>query len=83
MALELGAQGIRVNAVAPGHILPEDVYADHPEAYADELKDIPLRRMGTSRDIGNVASFLLSEEAPFISGEIICVDGGRHADSRA
>lgn len=83
LALELGAHGIRVNAIAPGHILPEAVYAAQREAYADELKDIPLGRMGTPRDIGNVAAFLLSEAASFISGEIICVDGGRHADSRS
>lgn len=76
LAKEVGSRGITVNAVAPGFIdtpmtqsLPEDV----KEAYK---KQIPLRRFGTPDDVANAVLFLASEEASYITGEVINVNGG-------
>jgi pteridine reductase len=72
-ALEF-APRIRVNGVAPGLILPP---AGKTEAYLDSLKDrVPLRMHGEADDIARAVLFLAS--SPFITGEIIFVDGGRH-----
>ena len=83
LALELGPHNIRVNAVAPGWMVTSEEYAAYQEDCQDEVAHTPLGRMGTPDDVGNAAVFLTSEEASFITGEIICVDGGRYADSRS
>ena len=83
LALELGSHGIRVNAIAPGWMVTPEEYMSYQKDYQDEVEHTPLQRMGTPRDVGNVAVFLASEEASFITGEVICVDGGRYADSRS
>ncbi|WP_390910448.1 SDR family oxidoreductase [Pseudosulfitobacter sp. SM2401] len=75
MAKELGPQGIRVNAVAPGAI----TVADNPrpdELNALFLKDTALGRLGEPEDIARVVRFLASEDAGFITGEILSVAGG-------
>lgn len=73
---EMGAKGIRANAIAPGFIetamtaaLPEDVRNEW-------IKRIPLRRGGTVDDIANVATFLASDMSSYVSGQVIQVDGG-------
>lgn len=75
-ARELGRYGIRVNAVAPGFIATE-ILADMPEKVLDGMKSrTPLRRLGEARDIANAYLFLASEEASYISGTVLRVDGG-------
>ncbi|MCP4423082.1 MAG: glucose 1-dehydrogenase [Chloroflexi bacterium] len=75
-ARELGRNGIRVNAVAPGFTLTEMV-RQMPEKILDGMKArTPLRRLGEPRDIANAYLFLASDEASFISGETLRVDGG-------
>jgi len=73
---ELGKFGIRVNAVAPGFTATEMVTA-MPEKILDGMKArTPLGRLGDPRDIANAYLFLASEEASFITGETLRVDGG-------
>ena len=75
-ARELGRNGIRVNAIAPGFILTEMVL-QMPEKIREEMAaHAPLRRMGEPRDIANAYLFLASDEASYISGEVLRVDGG-------
>jgi len=82
LALELGPNGIRVNCIGPGSMLTEGT----APAYAGELKAqraamVPLRRVGTPQDIANVAAFLCSDQASYVSGQIIYVDGGVSAQT--
>ncbi len=73
---ELGRYGVRVNAVAPGFTLTEMV-RQMPEKILDSMKShTPLRRLGEPRDIANAYLFLASDEASFITGEVLRVDGG-------
>jgi 3-oxoacyl-[acyl-carrier protein] reductase len=75
-ARELGRYGIRVNAVAPGFTATEMV-ASMPEKILDGMKGrTPLGRLGEPRDIANAYLFLASDEASFISGAVLRVDGG-------
>ena len=75
-ARELGKYGIRVNAVAPGFIATE-ILNSMPKKIIDGMKaKTPLRRMGDPRDIANAYLFLASDEASFITGETLRVDGG-------
>ena len=81
MALELATHGIRVNAVAPGDILTErsaDVVSDIKSMGSGGryLRQTPLGRRGSPEDIGNAVVFLLSDQAAFITGETLRVDGG-------
>ena len=78
MAIEWGPLGIRVNAVAPGLILAgmsDPIYAD-PEVRAARESKVPLGRLGSADDIANVVAFLASEEAGYITGQNLLVDGG-------
>jgi len=75
-ARELGRKGIRVNAVAPGFI-ETDMIKTIPEKVIAMLKEkTPLARMGTPQDIANAYLFLASDEASFITGTVLSVDGG-------
>lgn len=75
-AREFGRYGIRVNAIAPGFILTKMV-RQMPEKILEGMKGrTPLRRLGEPRDIANAYLFLASDEASFISGEVLRVDGG-------
>lgn len=75
-AREYGRYGIRVNAVAPGFISTEMVQK-MPENVINDMKThTPLGRLGTPEDVANVYAFLASEEAAFIHGAVISVDGG-------
>ncbi|MFN2221078.1 MAG: SDR family oxidoreductase [Chloroflexota bacterium] len=75
-ARELGRYGIRVNAVAPGFTLTEMV-RQMPEKILDGMKShTPLGRLGETRDIANAYLFLASDEASFVSGAVLRVDGG-------
>ena len=75
LARELGPKGIRVNAVAPG-IIETDMMKAVPKEIIDPLiRQIPLRRLGQPEDIANAFAFLASEEASYINGVILSVDG--------
>src|SRR5213078_2722195 len=83
LAIELGQFGITANAVAPGFIDTEMTRAtarrqghNPDEVIAHAAKTIPVRRVGQPRDVANVICFLSSEEAGFVSGQIIYVAGG-------
>ena len=76
VAKELASRGITCNAVAPGFI-ETDMTAKLPEAVVDEmLKTIPMKSMGQGEDVANLLIFLASENARYITGQVICVDGG-------
>lgn len=81
MAIELGSSNIRVNAVCPGYIqTPMSEAIDDEEKVMAYIKDkIPLNRRGKVTDIAGVFAFLASDDASFITGESIVVDGGQLA----
>jgi len=75
LARELGPKGIRVNAVAPG-ITETDMMKAVPKEVIDPMiQRIPLRRLGQPEDIANAFVFLASDEASYITGVILSVDG--------
>ena len=83
LAIELGRYGVTANAIAPGFIDTEMTRATairlghDPEEWKEEIAaQIPVRRAGTPRDIANLIAFLCSDEASFISGQVIYVAGG-------
>lgn len=73
---ELGSRGITVNAVAPGFIDTSMTQAMPKKALDAALASIALRRAGTSEDVANAVAFLASEEAAYITGQVLVVDGG-------
>jgi 3-oxoacyl-[acyl-carrier protein] reductase len=76
-AIELAPSGITVNAVLPGNILTEGL-AELGEDYAKQMAAaIPMRRLGSVDDIGYAALFLATEEAAYITGQTIVIDGGQ------
>jgi 3-oxoacyl-[acyl-carrier protein] reductase len=76
-AIELAPSGITVNAVLPGNILTEGL-AELGEDYAKQMAAaIPMRRLGSVDDIGYAALFLATDEAAYITGQTIVVDGGQ------
>ncbi len=75
-ARELASRGITVNAVAPGFVLTE-LTQDLPDALKDEITArTPLGRFGTTEEIANAVAFLASDEAAYITGQVLAVDGG-------
>ena len=76
VAKEISSRGITVNAVAPGFI-ETDMTANLPEAVVEEnLKSIPMKKLGKVEDVANLVRFLASDDASYITGQVICVDGG-------
>jgi 3-oxoacyl-[acyl-carrier protein] reductase len=76
IAKELGTRGITVNAIAPGFIT-----TDMTEVLSDKVKEklienVPLKRLGSPEDVANLAAFLASDNASYITGQVINVDGG-------
>lgn len=80
MAVDLGGYGIRVNAIGPGltHTWRTDAFRD-PAAYRAAADRVPLHRFGTVDDIAAMVAFLASDEASYVTGQIIYVDGGLSA----
>ncbi|AKH43194.1 NAD(P)-dependent dehydrogenase (short-subunit alcohol dehydrogenase family) [Altererythrobacter atlanticus] len=77
LAGELGPEDIRVNAIAPGSVpTPATEGFVSAEQYEQRARAIPLRRNGTPRDVAQAVAFLLSDEAEFINGAMLAVDGG-------
>lgn len=77
-ALEFAGYGITVNGVEPGNILTEGMQAHRSAAFIRSMEEaIPVGRMGTPRDVANAFLFLASDEADFITGTTIVVDGGQ------
>jgi 3-oxoacyl-[acyl-carrier protein] reductase len=76
VAKELGSRNVLVNAVAPGFIETDMTAAMTPEARAGLAGQIPLERLGTPQDIAGVVTFLASDQAAYITGQTIVVDGG-------
>jgi glucose 1-dehydrogenase/3-oxoacyl-[acyl-carrier protein] reductase len=77
MAAELGPHGIRVNAMAPGTTLTEEVARTFPEEHVAALvRSIPLRRMSEPEELGRLAVFLCSELARCVTGQLILADAG-------
>ena len=78
LAREVGARGVTVNAVAPGFIDTAMTQALNESQQEAILQQIPLGRMGGSADIANAVAFLASEDASYITGTIIHVNGGMY-----
>lgn len=79
MAIDFGPLGIRVNAICPGHIVTERVqprWDDNPTGLRFFEQQYPVRRVGRPVDIANAIVFLCSDEASFITGHALPVDGG-------
>jgi len=76
LAKEVGSRNITVNVVAPGYIPTELSSTIPPELLAKGIELMPLGRPGTPEDIANAVAFLVSDEANYITGQVLCVDGG-------
>jgi 3-oxoacyl-[acyl-carrier protein] reductase len=76
LAKELGARGIRVNAIAPGYIATELTDALPEPAREAILAGTPLGRLGEPADVARAVRFLVSDDAAFITGDVLAVDGG-------
>jgi 3-oxoacyl-[acyl-carrier protein] reductase len=76
-AIELASSGITVNAILPGNIATEGLASLGPEYAAGMTAAIPLRRLGSVDDIGYAALFFATDEAAYISGQTIVIDGGQ------
>lgn len=75
-AKELASRNIRINAVAPGFIWTEMTEKLGEAAIKARMEQIPLGRFGTAKEVSNVVKFLVSEDASYITGQVISVDGG-------
>jgi 3-oxoacyl-[acyl-carrier protein] reductase len=76
LARELGSRGVRANVVAPGYVKTRLTEVLPEEATAAMLQNTPLARLGEPEDIAGAVRFLCSDEASFITGEVLLVDGG-------
>lgn len=76
VAKELGSRGITVNAVAPGFIVTEMTDAMPEDAKAQVAERIAMKKLGSVEDVAELIAFLASDKASYITGQVICVDGG-------
>lgn len=76
VAKEFGSRGITVNAVAPGFIVTEMTDAMSEEAKNKAAGQIAMKRLGDVKDVAEVVAFLASDKAAYVTGQVICVDGG-------
>lgn len=75
-AKELASRGVTVNAVAPGFIETEMTAVLPEETKAANLREIPLQKFGQPEDVAKTVAFLASDDAAYITGQVLCVDGG-------
>ena len=76
LARQVGPRGVTVNSIAPGSIDTDRIRELDPDGPSEEdLREIPLRRLGTTREIGDVVAFLCSTQASYVSGAVLFVDG--------
>ena len=75
-AMEYAPQGIRINSVAPGRVVTDMMLATGVDDMQRIAGQLPLRRMGHPEEIAMAAVWLLSDEASYIAGHILCADGG-------
>jgi acetoacetyl-CoA reductase len=80
LARECANKGITVNAVAPGYINTEMVAAVNPDVLKGIIARIPVGRLGEAKEIARAVCFLADEEAGFITGETLSVNGGQHME---
>jgi 3-oxoacyl-[acyl-carrier protein] reductase len=76
-AIELAASGITINAIMPGNIKTEGLDGLGEDYLATMAASIPLKRLGTIEDIANGALFFASDEAGYITGQTLVIDGGQ------
>ena len=76
VAKELASRNVRVNAIAPGFIQTDMTAKLSDEVKGEMLKFVPLGKLGTVRDVANLALFLAGDESSYITGQAIQVDGG-------
>lgn len=81
-ALELGAQGIRVNAVAPGFVAVDSSVNPLAEEYVRTVDENPLGRSGTPEDIAEAVAWLLGPQTSWVTGSVVTVDGGSSVGNR-
>lgn len=78
LARELASRGVTVNAVAPGFVATDMTAQMNQEALAKALAQVPLGRMGEAREVAAAVRFLCSQEAAYITGQVLSVDGGMY-----
>jgi len=78
LAQESAAHGVTVNAVAPGYVDTDMVRAVPPEVLEKIISRIPVGRLGQPEDIARTVLFLVSDNADFITGSTLSVNGGQH-----
>ncbi len=76
LAKEFASRNIRVNVVAPGFIQSDMTDKLDQEVIASLRAQIPMKRLGDPKDVANTVSFLVSEQSSYLTGQVICVDGG-------
>ena len=76
LALAVAKEGKRVNIIAPGFVDTDILAGDSPDKRTQRIEEVPMHRIGTPEDIANSVSFLVSEDASYITGTVLHVNGG-------
>ncbi len=76
LAQAVGSEGKRVNIVAPGFVDTDILAGDSPEKRASRIEEVPLNRIGTPDDIAETVSYLVSDDANYVTGVVVHVNGG-------